>query len=380
MIINASSIKMNSGRFFSSSTEFTQKTTAKNENGTQMKQSSFSFSQTYAEYSGTKQENQALSQYDRFIRSDQDENATKHLLSDPYTDSSKNRLRIVDVHSAMENFRKQLMKQLEAFMERIRKQLLGSSKASNMQNEIETSIVDLTTSLKAPGSLWTIQQATTTKQIEMETTSFSSTGTVQTADGRTIEFDVSMEMSRTFIQECTQLSEDTQYILTDPLVVQLEDVPESISEQTWFFDLDCDGQKEELSQLAKGNGFLALDRNENGIIDDGSELFGTQSGNGFQDLAKFDEDGNGFIDENDSVYSKLKIWTKNADGNDTLMNLQQADIGAIYLGYADTEFSHNQTETNSTKAVVKNTGIFLHESTGTTGFIQQIDFATRKPA
>ena len=62
------------------------------------------------------------------------------------------------------------------------------------------------------------------------------------------------------------------------------------------------------------------------------------------------------------------------------MDLQQADIGAIYLGHTDTEFTHKSLDTNETQAVVRQTGFYLHESTGAAGTIQQIDFATNKSA
>ena len=187
-----------------------------------------------------------------------------------------------------------------------------------------------------------------------------------------------MEMSRSFTETIESISSETQYILTDPLVIQLDNAPETISNQKWFFDIDGNGEKEEISELAKGNGFLALDKNGNGIIDDGNELFGTQSGNGFKDLAQYDDDGNGWIDENDSIYDKLKVWAKDASGNDRLMNLQQADVGAIYLGSAATHFSHNNLENNETQAVVQQTGFYLHESSGQAGIIQQIDFAIKQ--
>lgn len=57
----------------------------------------------------------------------------------------------------------------------------------------------------------------------------------------------------------------------------------------------------------RGSGFLALDRNQNGVVDDGSELFGTQSGDGFAHLALYDQDSNGWIDANDPVFDKLRI-------------------------------------------------------------------------
>ncbi|MBQ9984629.1 MAG: hypothetical protein IJP29_08565 [Lachnospiraceae bacterium] len=257
-------------------------------------------------------------------------------------------------------------------MDRIRDRLLGFKKQES------DAILDITSVSNQPGAMWarTTHQSITVS--ETETTSFTSTGQVQTADGRTIDFNISLEMSRSFTETVESVSEETQYILTDPLVIQLDDAPETISDQVWNFDLDCDGTAEEISELAKGNGFLALDANGNGIIDDGSELFGTKSGNGFKDLSAYDEDGNGWIDENDAVYSKLKVWAKDASGNDKLLDLQQADVGAIYLGSASTQFSHTQRETNALQAMVRQTGVYLKESTGQAGIVQQIDFAIKQ--
>ena len=45
---------------------------------------------------------------------------------------------------------------------------------------------------------------------------------------------------------------------------------------------------------------------------------GCLSGDGFQDLAGYDQDGNGWFDENDAVYDKLQVWSKDADGTDRL--------------------------------------------------------------
>lgn len=396
MKIDSGTIQMNAGRFYTQSTEQTKNVTAQNAAGTQSYQASASFLQTYTCYSGTAVLNAASKQYDSYEPSTHSAKDLPAFASDLYTNLSGTNISLVDVKSTLEDFRQKLIDQLEEFMERIREQLLGlcnyravnkqrDSSAStysytHIQQTTDTYIVDLTTQSQKPGNLWNIQTTNQFRQSEAETTTFVSTGSVQTADGREINFNISMEMSRSFMEESSQLSNRTKYILTDPLVIQLEDVPDTISDQKWFFDMDCDGKKEEISELTKGNAFLALDANDNGIVDDGKELFGTKSGNGFQDLAAFDEDGNGWIDENDSVYTKLKIWTKDSSGNDKLMNLQQADIGAIYLSYADTEFTHKTTDTNETNAVVRETGFYLHESTGTAGIIQQIDFATGKSA
>ncbi|MGI6434133.1 MAG: hypothetical protein ACOX0F_02005 [Syntrophomonadaceae bacterium] len=70
-----------------------------------------------------------------------------------------------------------------------------------------------------------------------------------------------------------------------------------------------------------------------------AELFGPSTGNGFAELALYDEDGNGWIDEGDSVYARLKIWSKDEEGNDRLISVSDAGVGAIMLGNIDTPFT-----------------------------------------
>lgn len=378
MIIDSSTIQMNSGHFYAQSTETTKTIYGQSQSGYDTYQSTQSFLQSYGQYQGSLQSNTALQQYDEFVKSNQATQQENPLMSDLYTNFGNTNIKLTDIRSTLEDFRKQLIERLERFMEQIREQLLGRGNRQVQYQSTELSIVDLTQTSQ-PGSLWKIQTTQSVKQTEHETSCFESVGHVQTADGRSISFNISIEMSRSFIQECSQMNEQTQYILTDPLVIQLDDAPDTITDQKWFFDLDGDGIQEEISQLAKGNAFLAFDANENGKIDDGSELFGTKSGNGFSDLSKYDEDGNGWIDENDTIFTKLKVWTKDASGNNKLMDLKSADIGAIYLEYANTAFSHKDAE-NETLAVTKQTGIYLKESTGMTGTIKQIDFATEKTA
>ena len=128
--------------------------------------------------------------------------------------------------------------------------------------------------------------------------------------------------------------------------------------------------------FGKGCGFLALDKNDNGKIDDGNELFGTKSGDGFADLREYDSDGNGWIDENDEIFEKLRVWCKDDEGNDILMNLKEADIGAIYLGEQQSEFTMGGAD-GIRDGVVRSTGIFLRES-GTAGTIQHVDLAMKE--
>ena len=222
------------------------------------------------------------------------------------------------------------------------------------------------------GTAWVRHTEKSGFMMEQETTSFSATGIVKTAGGREINFGVDLEMSRGFAGSFLESSTE-EVILTDPLVINLESGTASVTDQKFFFDLDADGNKEEISSLGQGSGFLAFDKNGDGEINDGSELFGTKSGDGFADLSKYDEDGNGWIDENDWIFKRLKVWTKDAEGKDKLVDLKSADVGAIYLGSANTQFHLNDTA-NKTNAVIQKTGVFLRES-GTVGTIQHLDLA-----
>ena len=220
---------------------------------------------------------------------------------------------------------------------------------------------------------WKKITATSSFFAEEETTAFTSSGIAKTADGRELSFNITVEMSRSFCEEYQSFTKE-DYVFTDPLVINLDSNVASISDQKFLFDLNSDGSKEEISFTNKGSGFLALDKNEDGMINDGSELFGTQSGNGFADLMQYDEDGNNWIDEADSIYNKLKVWTLDEAGNSQLLDLKQANVGAIYLGNTDTQFSLNNASTNQTNGIIRRTGIYLKE-TGEVGTVQHIDLA-----
>lgn len=208
---------------------------------------------------------------------------------------------------------------------------------------------------------------------EKEETSFSTTGTVKTADGREIHFNVNVGMSREFQSYYREDLDMMNIKMCDPLVINLDTNVAELSDQKFFFDIDADGEMDEISGLGSGGGYLALDKNGDGIINDGSELFGTSNGDGFADLARYDEDGNGWIDENDAIWSKLKIWCKDENGNDVLYRLADKGVGAICLQKALTDFTLQGSD-GATKGAIRSTGVFLYEN-GNVGTMRHVDVA-----
>lgn len=215
---------------------------------------------------------------------------------------------------------------------------------------------------------------TETYFMQEQSASFQTQGQVVTADGRTIDFQMNVHMSSRF-EAYYKESYDLQKAvnLCDPLVINLDSSPASVSDQTFYFDLDGDGVEENIHKLNSGSGYLALDKNNDGRINDGSELFGTASGDGFADLAKYDRDGNGWIDENDEIWKHLKIWVQ-TDSGPQLYSLAEKGVGAICLNNVPTYYTQ-YGKGGEVDAVVRSTGMFLYEN-GRAGSMQHLDLAT----
>lgn len=210
-----------------------------------------------------------------------------------------------------------------------------------------------------------------TRYEETEKMQFSAVGKVVTQDGREIAIGASLSMSRQFVSTTSITLGNA--VMTDPLVINFDGTGAQLDSTRFAFDLDADGTPEQIASLRPNSGYLALDRNGDGKINDGRELFGPTSNNGFAELAVYDEDGNGFIDEGDSIYHQLRIWQVHSDGSSTLVALGDRQIGAIYLGHTQTPMQLKDEQNRSLGEVVSS-GIYLRED-GTTGVIQQINLA-----
>ncbi|MGI6120222.1 MAG: hypothetical protein ACOYIB_06600, partial [Desulfosporosinus sp.] len=217
---------------------------------------------------------------------------------------------------------------------------------------------------------WGLTYEAYTSYKEEERTAFAATGLIRTADGQDIPISLSITMSHQFTRT-TGLSFNAGSILKDPLVLNFEGKATQLTGVNFQFDLDADGFQESIPFVQPGSGFLALDKNSDNIINNGLELFGVKTGQGFSELAAFDEDYNNWIDENDSIFSRLRIWTKDEAGNDQLFTLAEKEVGAIYLGHSETQFALKD-QNNLLKGEINSTGIYLTDK-GQARTIQQVD-------
>ncbi|WP_101774594.1 calcium-binding protein [Pasteurella oralis] len=117
-----------------------------------------------------------------------------------------------------------------------------------------------------------------------------------------------------------------------------------------YFDLDNNGFAQSTGWASQDDALLVLDRNQNNMIDNGSELFGNytplkngeNATNGFHALAEFDENQDGLLDKNDAIWAQLKLW-KDLNSNgvseaNELINLSESELESIDLAYKNNRY------------------------------------------
>lgn len=195
-------------------------------------------------------------------------------------------------------------------------------------------------------------------------------GKLHTASGKVIEFDHKLTMSRQF-ERIDQLDVNGNVVTKDPLVINYASEQTKLSHHKVAFDLDGDNSVEMISTPIEGSGFLAVDKNGNNQIDNGTELFGALTGDGFEELAQYDFDQNGYIDEADPLFKNLSIMVHNSDGSQTVTPLNEVGIHAISVQSISSPFTITNNN-NDPLAMVKETGFALSED-GDVKTVQQLD-------
>lgn len=172
-----------------------------------------------------------------------------------------------------------------------------------------------------------------------DTVAFSLEATELHVEATHLEVDVATPTSSLHVEYTHLEASLTQVSLSvnsgrrnkDPLVVDLDGGgPDTTGAQgARLFDLEGNGSQAPTSFVRGETAFLALDRNGNGVIDSGAELFGDQHGalDGFEELAKFDLNQDGRIDPKDHVYTALELLF----GDGRTQSLPDSGITALSL-------------------------------------------------
>lgn len=155
------------------------------------------------------------------------------------------------------------------------------------------------------------------------------------------ENSIQIDFQFTFAFEETIAAQSVQQ--SDPVTLDLDGdgIELTAYDDGAVFDITGSGEAVNTAFVTGGDAFLAIDRNGNGSIDSGKELFGDQNGaaNGYEELRKLDSNGDGVIDARDHDFDTLLLFKDDGDGQsrtDELQTLSAAGITSISLQYENT--------------------------------------------
>lgn len=133
----------------------------------------------------------------------------------------------------------------------------------------------------------------------------------------------------------------------DPLIIDLSATGSGVSFTKFslsnvHFDLNSDGFAERTGWINPTSGFVVMDRNGNGTIDNGTEMFGDNFQNGFASIGALDSNHDGKISNLDTDFANLRIWQDaNMDGVSQASELRTlADAGVVSIGLSYTSYGH----------------------------------------
>jgi hypothetical protein len=218
---------------------------------------------------------------------------------------------------------------------------------------------------------WGVEYDYHSSEKESETVLLKVEGNVTTSDGKEISLSLLLKANREFVAEQNISIRAGDAVKKDPIVINFSGGFAELTVTRYEFDIDADGVKDNISFVKPGSGFLAIDKNNDGVINDGNELFGPSTGDGFVELAAYDSDGNMWIDESDPIYKDLRVWTKDSSNKDVIYNLEDKKIGALFLGKIATPFKLNDSS-NNTQGEITDSGIYLNND-GSAGLVQKLD-------
>lgn len=170
----------------------------------------------------------------------------------------------------------------------------------------------------------------------------------------------------TYVDDVEEKFEDGENN-SSPLIMDLDgdgiELTSLVSADAVYWDIDLDGFAEASGWVGPDDGLLAVDMNEDSIINNSSELFGDQTGydNGFLALAAYDSNSDGLITAEDADFDKLIVWKDaNTNGYSEASELYSMDdllITQIDLGYSDVSYtiSGNEIKQESTFTINGNT-------------------------
>ena len=214
-----------------------------------------------------------------------------------------------------------------------------ASSGGNLPNPLDDPAVDMILRLLAKNQKDYQRMKSSLGALSSQANQWSSQSSQGASQARVTSYQISLEVTQGEVNVQNVQSGPTDQ--SDPLVLDLSGTGIELTQagQGANFDINADGKTDSTAWVKGGSAFLALDKNNNGRIDNGSELFGDQNGaaNGFAELKRYDANNDNVIDAKDAVYSALKAYRNASGSGSDLASLEQVGVKSISLSFSSTD-------------------------------------------
>lgn len=211
-----------------------------------------------------------------------------------------------------------------------------------------------------------------TSYFESQTITFNAQGSINTKDGQSIDFSVSLSMSRILYKETNLSLRGSDAADGSPLTVNFEGNATELTTTHFEFAFDSNGSQGQVDILKSNNNTQAPVSKPADTFDDESEPAG-QSADSIEKSASKDSKDSQLISMAKFVYQQLRVWQRHADGSQQLLALGEKSLGALYLGHLTAPLQPKAEDSNPAlaEAADGNTNLPQNNQTGAT---QQINF------
>jgi hypothetical protein len=203
---------------------------------------------------------------------------------------------------------------------------------------------------------WGVSYELDERTVETQSSRLKASGEVTLEDGRQLSFTLDWSQSSIRIEQRSVRLALGDAALKDPLVLDLDGDGIRFSGELARFDVDQDGRMDAVARPAGADRIVALD----------GAVLGARSGEAFRDLARLDDDGNGWIDAGDAAFGRLQLW----DGRG-FSALANSGVAALATTSVALPFAYRDAD-GALQAQGRRGGVFL-ATDGRPGAVAQVD-------
>jgi hypothetical protein len=202
---------------------------------------------------------------------------------------------------------------------------------------------------------------------EAQTFTFDAKGSINTKDGQSVSFSVSLSMSRIFYAETDTTLRTTEAANAEPLIVNYAGSAAELTATHFEFVLDANGSQGQINRSGTQTPGAIPEQTGDSLESRGAATDHIES------PAIKETKNNRLIGLANAIYQQLRIWQRHADGSQQLLALGEKNIGALYLGHLTNPLQSKTEQNSPVLSEVADSSMSLQQNTRTET-VQQINF------